>query len=63
MTEWQTEVLILKVTFPMGVSLNIPSFLDEQPQLLHEDVATIRKIALVQVQVAKTTESYSAIFL
>ena len=38
---------------PDGVSLNIPPFLDGQPQLSADDVATTRKIASVRVHVER----------
>ena len=38
---------------PDGVLLNIPPFLDGQPQLSADDVATTRKIASVRVHVER----------
>ena len=57
MTSWQIEDLQLKKQLePLGVSLNIPSFLARKDQLSQEEVTESQTIAAVRIHVERAIQ-------
>lgn len=53
---WPTEVLQLMTSLPAGVSLNVPSRLNDTAQLTESECAFTRTIASVRIHMERAIE-------